>query len=99
MIVGGGIILSLDNESLSISKICEWIASIHNKKMPLKTLEKEFNSTFGSKVSSSKLAEKLKSSGSWDRVVSDSMDEYIDQLVDTDIANMDTSDLFQEEFF
>ena len=96
--VAGGIILSLENTTLSLSRICEWIATTHGK-MSITGLEREFNDTFGTKISASKLAEKLKTSGSWDKVVTDSMDEYIDNLVDAGLSDIDADDLLQEEFF
>lgn len=96
--VAGGIILSLESTSLSLSRICEWIASLHGA-MSINSLEKEFNGIFGTRVPASKLAEKLKTSGSWDKVVTDSMDEYIDRLVDAGLSDMDPEDLLQEEFF
>ena len=61
--------------------------------------EKIFNDTFGTRISASKLAEKLKTSGSWNEVVTDSMDEYIEGLVDADLSELDADDLLQEEFF
>ena len=36
---------------------------------------------------------------SWDAVVTDSMDEYIDSLVDAGLSDIDADDLLQEEFF
>lgn len=96
--VAGGIILSCDGDSLNLRNICEWLSSVFGT-MSIKDLEKKFNEMFGTRISSSKLAEKLKASGVWDKVVTDSMDDYIDGLVDTDIYEMDAEDLFQEEFF
>lgn len=45
------------------------------------------------------LPEKLRANGSWDKVVIDSMDEYIDSLVDAGLSDIDADDLLQEEFF
>lgn len=96
--VAGGIILSLNSTSLSLSQICEWIASLHGK-MSINSLEKKINEIFGTRIPASKLAAKLKSSGSWDKVVTDSMDAYIDSLVDAGLSDVDVDDLFREEFF
>lgn len=96
--VSGGIILSLAGASLNLSKICEWFTSLYGK-MPIKKLEKEINKTFGTRIPASKFAEKLKASGLWDKVVTDSMDMYIDSLVDAGLSDMDADNLFQEEFF
>ena len=96
--VAGGIILSLDSASLNLSRICEWIASTKGK-MSITNLEHTFNETFGTRVPASKLAEKLRANGSWDKVVIDSMDEYIDSLVDAGLSDIDADDLLQEEFF
>lgn len=96
--VAGGIILSLESAALNISKICEWLESIHWK-TSISNLEHVFNDTFGTRISTSKLAEKLKSSGSWEKIVTDSMDEYIDSLVDDGLSDMNADDLLREEFF
>ena len=91
--VAGGIILSLDSNSLSLSRICEWIASQHGL-MSIHELEKKFNDIFGTRISTSKLAEKLRSSGTWNKVISESLDDYIDQMVD---SNSDHELLPEEE--
>ncbi len=39
--VAGGIILSLDSTSLSLSRICEWFSSLYGV-MPINSLEKKF---------------------------------------------------------
>ena len=96
--VAGGLILSLDSSSLSLTRICEWIASTHGK-LSINNLERVFNETFGTRIPASKFAEKLKASGSWDKIVTDSMDVYIDSLVDAGLADIDMDDLLQEEFF
>lgn len=87
-----------NSTSLSLSQICEWIASLHGK-MSINSLEKKINEIFGTRIPASKLAAKLKSSGSWDKVVTDSMDAYIDSLVDAGLSDVDVDDLFREEFF
>ena len=95
--IGGGVILSLDSASLNVSNICEWIVS-KSGKMTINTLEKNFNNIFGTRITSNKLAEKLKSSGAWDRVVTDSMDDYIDSLFVPNFIEIDEEKLLQEEF-
>ena len=96
--VAGGIILSLESAALNIGKICEWLASIHEK-TSIRNPEHVSNDKFGTRISTSKLAEKLKSSGSWEKIVTDSMDEYIDSLVDDGLSDMNADDLLREEFF
>lgn len=93
--VAGGIILSLDSNSLSLSRICEWIASQYGL-LSIHDLEKKFNEIFGTRISTSKLAEKLRSSGTWDRVISGSLDEYIDQVVDADLSNAEKNTILPE---
>lgn len=92
----GNIILSLDSSTLSVSRICEWLASI-NGKMTIHVLEKTFNDMFGCHVSNDKLAYKLRSSGTWESVVTDSMDDYIDKLVE--FTDIEEDGFFKEEFF
>lgn len=95
--VANGIILSRDSETLSLSNICEWIAFLYGK-MTINKLEKTFNNIFGTRITTYKLAEKLKSSGAWDRVVTDSMDAYIDSLFTPGFTEIDEEKLLQEEF-
>lgn len=96
--VAGGIILSRDGSSLSISNICEWLVSFSGK-MTINELVKAFNGTFGSKVKTYKFAEKLKSSDAWNRVVTESLDEYIDGFVNASLSEINVDDLLQEEFY
>lgn len=58
-----------------------------------------FNNTFATKVPVSKIAEKMKAYGLWEIFVTDSFDEYIDNLVIGTDSEIDEDDLFQEEFF
>lgn len=92
--VAGGIILSLDNASLSLARICEWLSSLHGV-MPLADLKKIFNDTFGTRVSASRIAEKLRSSGLWDKVVTDSIDEYTDSLMCTGLYDVEAEERFE----
>ena len=95
--LSGGIILSNDSSSLNISSICEWIASIYGS-MPINKLVKKFNEIFGVEIHKSKLAAKLKISGVWNKVVTDSIDKYIDSLIDASMACANIDDLLKEEF-
>lgn len=44
-----------------------------------------------------KIAEKMKAYGLWDSLVTDSFDEYIDNLVINTELEMEEAELFQEE--
>ena len=92
--VSGAIILSLDNEkAVSISRIAEWI--VHsNGKMGIKQLTELINTRFGSTLNRSTIAEKLRQNNMWDSIVTDSIEDYIGNLLD----DLD-DDLFREEFF
>ena len=46
-----------------------------------------------------KIAEKMKAYGLWETFVTDSFEEYIDNLVVNTDLELDDNDLFQEEFF
>ncbi len=58
-----------------------------------------FNDTFSTRVLVSKIAEKMKAYGLWEIFVTDSFEEYIDNLVVNTDLELDDNDLFQEEFF
>ncbi len=85
--VAGGAILSLDSASLNLTHVCEWLSSLYGP-MSIKNLQKRFNETFDTQISVSRLAERLKASGVWDKVVTDSMDQYIDNLLVTDLSSV-----------
>lgn len=67
--------------------------------MTVKALTVQFNEIFATRIPVGKIAEKLKNFGLWDALVTDSFDEYIDNLLLTTDTNMGVDDLLQEEFF
>ena len=91
----GNIVLSLDSNNLNLGKISLWFCSVYGK-MSLNTFAAKFNDYFGFKIPNYKFAEKLKSANVWDDIVTDSMDEYMDSLID--FSEMSDDDLFSEEF-
>ena len=85
--VAGGAILSLDSASLNLTHVCEWLSSLYGP-MSIKSLQKRFNEMFDTQISASRLADRLKASGVWDKVVTDSRDQYIDNLLANDLPNV-----------
>ena len=67
--------------------------------MIIQNLTSLFNDTFSTRVLVSKIAEKMKVYGLWETFVTDSFEEYIDNLVVNTDLELDDNDLFQEEFF
>lgn len=96
--VAGGIILCKDSSELNLGSICQWIVDKYGK-ITVHALTAQFNETFATRIPVSKIAEKLKTYGLWDILVTDSFDEYIDNLIIATDADMDVDDLLQEEFF
>ena len=96
--VAGGIILCKDSSELNLGSICKWIVDVYGK-MTVQALTIQFNEIFATRIPTSKIAEKLKAFGLWDMLVTDSFDEYIDNLLITTDTDMDVDDLLQEEFF
>ena len=70
-----GLILSRNSASLSLSRMCEWLAAVRGR-MSLQVLEKELNGLFGTRVPAYKLAEKLRNSGNWNQVLTDAEEPY-----------------------
>lgn len=93
--VAGNIILSRNSENLNLQSICKWITQGYGK-MTLNMLTDKLNEMFGTSITTWKIAEKVKSSGAWDDIITDSLDEYIDSLMDSSNGE---KDFFQEEFF
>lgn len=97
--VAGGIILCKDIGELNLGSICQWIVE-KNGKMTVHSLTAVLNDTFATRIPVSKIADKLKAYGLWDTLVTDSFDDYIDNLVvKSEAEMMDVDDLLQEEFF
>ena len=96
--VAGGIILCKSSSDLNLGAVCQWLVET-NGKMSVQNLTTVFNETFATRIPVCKIAEKLKSNGLWDILVTDSFDDFIDNLVVTTEADMDVDDLLQEEFF
>lgn len=67
--------------------------------MTVQSLTAQLNETFATRIPVSKIAEKLKAYGLWDILVTDSFDEYIDNLIVSTDTDIDVDDLLQEEFF
>ena len=96
--VAGGIILCKDSSELNLASICQWIVEECGK-MTVQALAAQLNETFATRVPVSKIAEKLKTYGLWDILVTDSFDEYIDNLIVSTDTDINVDDLLQEEFF
>ena len=92
----GNYILSSTNDTLSIPLICKWIVD-NSEKMTLLNLTDKFNDIFGTQITKWKIADKLRSSGLWNQLITDEIDSYIDSL--TDNSNFDVDSLLDEEFF
>ena len=87
-----------DSGELNLGSICQWIVDTYGKMM-VQALTTKFNEIFATRIPVSKIAEKLKAYGLWDSLVTDSFDEYIDNLALATDTNMNVDDLLQEEFF
>lgn len=96
--VAGGIILCREYSELNFGLICKWLVEKHGR-MTIQNLTSLFNDTFSTRVPVTKIAEKMKAYGLWETFVTDSFDEYIDNLVIGTDSEIDEDDLFQEEFF
>lgn len=95
MSVANGIILCKNPNELNIGKICEWIVEKKGK-MSISSLTKEFNLIFGLNIPNSKIGYKVRSSGKWENMVTDSLDSYIDSLV---VEENIEENFFKEEFY
>ena len=65
----------------------------------MQNLASLFNDAFSTRVPVTKIAEKMKAYDLWETFVTDSFEEYIDNLVVNTDLELDDNDLFQEEFF
>lgn len=90
------VVLSLYRDELSLAKICEWIIDKEGK-MNLGRLTERVNELFGSKIDKYKIAFKLKEQGVIENLLTDNIDDYIEQLISS--VDDGEDDLFKEEFF
>ena len=95
--VAGGIILSKDSREFNLGEISRWLFEKYGK-LTIQNLTYKINELFGTKIKVDKIAYKLKTYGLWETVVTDSFDDYIDNIM-TSTENANDVDLFQEEFF
>lgn len=93
--VANAVILSLERDELSLAKICMWIVDREGK-MTLERLTDRLNTMFGSEIDKYKIALKIKEQGGEHNILTDSVDEYIEQIIS---ATEGEEDLFKEEFF
>lgn len=63
------------------------------------SLLESFHDTVSTRVFVSKITEKMKAYGLWEIFVTDSFEEYIDNLVVNADLELDDNDLLKEEFF
>lgn len=98
--VAGGIILSKDSREVNLGEISRWLFEKYGK-LTVQNLTYKINELFGTRIKVDKIAYKLKTYGLWETIVTDSFDDYIDNIMtSTENANdVDLGDLFQEEFF
>lgn len=89
------VVLSLQKDELSLVKICSWIVEQEGK-MTLEHLTERVNEIFGSGLDKNKLAFKIKEQGNATEILTDGVDEYLEQIIS---ATETEDDLFKEEFF
>ena len=94
--VGNVVILSLYKEELSLAKICSWIVDKEGK-MTVEHLTKRINEIFGSGLDKYNIAFKIKEQGNEEELLTDGVEEYIDQLIT--ISGDSEDDFFKEEFY
>lgn len=96
--VVGTIILSQNKNELSVANICKWIVE-NEGKMSLEKLTNRFNELFGSKFDKIKIAFKLREQNIMEELVTDGIEDYIEQLIsNTSEDNLLEDDFFTEEF-
>ena len=96
--VSGGIVLSKNYSELTLEKICNWIVEKEGT-MSVKQLTERLNSIFGAELNKYKVAQKLRNIDEWEKVVTDSYDEYINSIINEDFEESLEEDFFKEEFF
>lgn len=90
------IILSRNSEILSVPMICKWIVEKYEK-MSISQITNKFNQIFGCEYDKNLIAEKIRTKGLWDEIVTDSIDLYIDNLMKK--TESEGNDLFEESFY
>ena len=94
--VAGAVILSLDKENLNVANICLWLSE-RDGKMTLEHMTEKVNEIFGSEFDKYKIASKIKEQGYEKAILTDGIDEYLNQLIS--LSDEQEDDLFREEFY
>ena len=76
--------------------ICKWIVEKYEK-MSISQITNKFNQIFGCEYDKNLIAEKIRTKGLWDEIVTDSIDLYIDNLMKK--TESEGNDLFEESFY
>lgn len=90
------IILSRNSEMLNVPMICKWIVTKYGK-MGISQITNKFNQIFDCNYDKGLMAEKIRTKGLWDEIVTDSIDLYIDDLMKK--TDLEENDLFEESFY
>lgn len=77
--MAGVVILCKEYSEVNFGLICKWLVE-KNGRMTIQNLASLFNDTFSTRVSVTKIAEKMKAYGLWETFVTVSFEEYIDNL-------------------
>lgn len=90
------IILSRKSDALCVPFICKWLER-DSGKLTLSQLSHMFNETFGCDYDKTKLAERIRCKGMWNEIINDSLDSYIDEMIEK--VSLDEDELFEESFY
>ena len=97
LFIANAVVLSTNKEDLRLAKICEWIIETEGR-MSLEKLTERFNDIFGSRLDKYRIAFKIKEQGNAEILLTDSIEDYIEQLISS-VGGSDDDNLFEEEFF
>lgn len=94
--ISDDLVLSRNSNNLNVPLICKWIER-DSGKLSISQLSNKLNGTFGFNYSKANLAEKIRTKGMWNEIINDSLDSYIDELMEK--VSLDDEDLLEENFY
>ena len=96
--MAGNTILSYDNENMNLVDVCLWIVA-KNGKQTINELIKILFDYFGVRVNKERVVSKIRERGCWNDIITDSVDEFINSVIENIDLTENEEDFFAEEFY
>ncbi len=94
----GNTILSYNSERLNLVDICSWLVQKEGK-MTINKLIATMKERFGTNLNKERVINKIREKGQWDNLITDSVDDFINSVIEKIDMNENEDDYFTETFY